>query len=110
MSRLTAPVKIATLICAGFATFLTAAGPAAAFDRGKTELFAVLPAGATGPEGLAVARNGDVYVATFGFNTTGSASGVSTATTDPFWPLRPERGSGVVCVPCDWFDRGAPSP
>ena len=75
MSRPTARVKIATLICAGFATLLTAAGPAAAFDRGTTQLFAVLPAGATGPEGLTVAPNGDVYVATFGFNTTGSASG-----------------------------------
>ena len=75
MRRPTARVKIATLICAGFATLLTATSPAAAFDRGTTQLFAVLPAGATGPEGLTVAPNGDVYVATFGFNTTGSASG-----------------------------------
>jgi sugar lactone lactonase YvrE len=36
-----------------------------AFDRNKAQLFAVLPDGATLPEGLVVASNGDVYVATF---------------------------------------------
>jgi sugar lactone lactonase YvrE len=74
MSRLTACVKLTTLICAGFALLLTQTS-APAFDRNKAELFAVLPDGATGPEGLAVAPNGDVYVATFGFNTTGPVSG-----------------------------------
>jgi sugar lactone lactonase YvrE len=36
-----------------------------AFNRNSAQLFAVLPDGATLPEGLAVAPNGDVYVATF---------------------------------------------
>jgi sugar lactone lactonase YvrE len=75
MSRLTACLKITTLLCAGLAAFVTPSDPAAAFDRGNTDLFAVLPAGATGPEGIAVARNGDVYVATFGFNASGPVSG-----------------------------------
>lgn len=49
--------------------------PAGAWDRGKVELFAVLPEGATGPEGIAVGRDGKVYVTTFGFNTTGPVDG-----------------------------------
>jgi DNA-binding beta-propeller fold protein YncE len=65
MSRLTACVKITTLLCAGLTAFLSRPDPAAAFDRNKAQLFAVLPDGATLPEGLAVAPNGDVYVATF---------------------------------------------
>jgi sugar lactone lactonase YvrE len=69
-------LKITTLLCAGLAAFLTQSGPAAAFDRGNVQLFAVLPAGATGPEGIAVdPHNGDVYVATFGFSTTGPVAG-----------------------------------
>src|ERR1035438_6350696 len=31
------------------------------------------------------------------------AMGDSTAVTDPLCPERPERGSGVACVPCDWL-------
>ena len=38
---------------------------AAAWDRGKVERFATLPAGAANPEGIAVDRHGDVYVTTF---------------------------------------------
>src|ERR1700760_1312024 len=49
MSRLTACVKIATLVCAGLATFLTTTSTFA-FDRNKAQLFAVLPAGSTLPE------------------------------------------------------------
>ena len=75
MSRLTACVTFTTLICAGIATLLTQTTPAAAFDRGNADIFAVLPAGATGPEGLTVAPNGDVYVATFGFNNTAAVPG-----------------------------------
>jgi sugar lactone lactonase YvrE len=66
MSRLTACVKITTLLCAGVAAFLSQPNSAAAFDRNRAQLFAVLPAGSTHPEGLAVdPANGDVYVATF---------------------------------------------
>ncbi len=65
MSRITACVKITTLLFAGAAAFLSQPDGAAAFDRNKAQLFAVLPDGATRPEGLAVAPNGDVYVATF---------------------------------------------
>jgi sugar lactone lactonase YvrE len=65
MSRLTACVKATILICAGLAGFLSQPHSAAAFDRNKAQLFAVLPDGGTLPEGLAVAPNGDVYVATF---------------------------------------------
>ena len=39
------------------------------------ETFAVLPQGATGPEGIAVAQDGKVYVGTFGFTTTGPVAG-----------------------------------
>jgi len=65
MSRLTACIKITALLCTGLAALLSQPGPAAAFDRNKAQLFAVLPDGVTHPEGLAVAPNGDVYVATF---------------------------------------------
>jgi sugar lactone lactonase YvrE len=60
------------------------AGPALADDNGNPALtvgsgpalpFATLPAGATGPEGLTVGEDGNVYVTTFGFNATGAASG-----------------------------------
>jgi len=39
------------------------------------ELFATLPAGAAGPEGLAVGADGKVYVTTFGFNAQGEQPG-----------------------------------
>jgi len=48
---------------------------AQAWDRGNVDLFAVLPPGSTGPEGLAVGPDGNVYVATFGFNTVGEVAG-----------------------------------
>jgi sugar lactone lactonase YvrE len=53
------------LVCVGLAAFLAPTHSTFAFDRNKAQLFAVLPDGATLPEGLAVAPNGDVYVATF---------------------------------------------
>src|SRR4029077_21109921 len=65
MSRLTACMKIVTLFCAGLTVLLSQSNSAAAFDRNKAQVFAVLPDGGTLPEGLAVAPNGDVYVATF---------------------------------------------
>jgi hypothetical protein len=74
MKRSSRWLTAVALICAGFASLMHAT-PAAAFNRANADLFAVLPAGATGPEGLAVAPNGDVYVATFGFNTAGEVPG-----------------------------------
>ena len=46
---------------------------AAAWDRGRVDRFAKLPAGAANPEGITVDRHGDVYVTTFAV--TGSAPG-----------------------------------
>jgi hypothetical protein len=52
------------------ASFLVAFN-AGAWDRGKVERFATLPAGALKPEGIAVdPRSGDVYVT--GFNPAGT--------------------------------------
>src|SRR5713101_1018932 len=48
------------------------AGP---FRRGHVKVFAVLPDGSSGPEGLEVDSAGNVYVTTFGFTAKGSASG-----------------------------------
>lgn len=68
--------RLGLLALAGVSVLLPPwTGPASAWDRGKVELFAVLPEGATGPEGLAVDRDGKVYVTTFGFNAAGSVSG-----------------------------------
>ena len=43
-----------------------------AWHRGHAKIFATLPAGASGPEGLEVDDAGRVYVATFGFTSSGS--------------------------------------
>lgn len=48
--------------------------PAAAWDRGHADIFAVLPDGSTGPEGLTVGFDGNVYATTFGFNGEGAVT------------------------------------
>lgn len=57
-----------------FALLFLCAIPAAAWDRGHADIFAVLPAGSTGPEGLTVGFDGNIYVTTFGFNSEGAVS------------------------------------
>jgi len=57
--------------------FAVGALPATASDRQHAEIFAVLPAGSSGPEGLTVGPDGNVYVTTFGFNAQGQVPGPS---------------------------------
>lgn len=63
------------LTCAALLVSVLNQTSAQAWDRGDTDIFAILPDGATGPEGLTVGPDGKVYVTTFGFNAAGSASG-----------------------------------
>ena len=52
-----------------------ALGQRTASNRTAADIFAILPDGSTGPEGLTVGADGNVYVATFGFNANGAVSG-----------------------------------
>jgi sugar lactone lactonase YvrE len=70
MRRLIVGATLASLF------LLSLPSPAMAWDRGKVEIFATLPDGATGPEGLTVGRDGNVYVTTFGINAQGPVGGV----------------------------------
>jgi sugar lactone lactonase YvrE len=73
MTHFTAPKGALAVICAGF--LMSTGAPANAWDRTHVDTFAVLPAGASGPEGLTVGPDGKVYVTTFGFNAQGAVSG-----------------------------------
>jgi len=48
--------------------------PAGAWDRDDADIFAILPDGSTGPEGLTVGPGGNVFVTTFGFNSAGAVN------------------------------------
>src|SRR5712691_3927885 len=67
-------LRLPALICAGI-VFAWGTIQAQAWERGSAELFATLPDGSTGPEGLTVGPDGNVYVTTFGFNSQGAVSG-----------------------------------
>jgi sugar lactone lactonase YvrE len=72
---MTLRVKGAAVALAVVGGVAVPAAQASAWDRGRVRTFAVLPAGASGPEGLEVDSHGRVYVSTFGFTATGPASG-----------------------------------
>ena len=68
------------LIGTSLAAFLLAGGiiPASAWDRGRTEIFAILPELPGGPvpsEGLTVGPDGTVYAPSFGINSHGAVPG-----------------------------------
>lgn len=63
------------LLGALLALVVCVAIPVSAWKRGAVDIFAVLPDGSTGPEGLTVGPDGNVYVTTFGFNSKGAVTG-----------------------------------
>lgn len=69
-------LRLLTLICTGFLILTSNMTPARADSGAQAEKFAVLPDGATGPEGITVGPDGKVYVTTFGFNAAGPVSGL----------------------------------
>lgn len=74
VSRMSIAVLILSFVLAG--PLLVAAEDGGGSNRDAAELFAVLPDGASGPEGLAVGLDGNIYVATFGFNAAGAVTGL----------------------------------
>ena len=62
---------LATLACVGL-TIAISNTPAAAWNRGSVQTFAVMPSGVPMMEGLTVGPDGNVYVSTF--NPTGSGN------------------------------------
>lgn len=66
---------LAALVGAAVLEAFFAVPPAAAWDRGSVETLAVLPDGATGPEGITLGPDGNLYVSTFGFSATGADPG-----------------------------------
>jgi sugar lactone lactonase YvrE len=65
-------VRLLALFGTGLLLFTVNATPARADD---SEPFAILPAGASGPEGITVGPEGDLYVTTYGYNASGPVAG-----------------------------------
>jgi len=57
--------------CGAAMLLLAASAPALAWVRNPATLLAELPAGATGPEGMTVGPDGNIYATTLGFSATG---------------------------------------
>jgi DNA-binding beta-propeller fold protein YncE len=68
-------VSASVAALASLAALLVTAAPADARERPPATIFAVLPDGSTGPEGLTVGSDGNVYVTTFGFNASDPVDG-----------------------------------
>ena len=80
---MTRNIGVAAAGCAlSLAMGLLGTAPAKAWHRGHVQLLTVLPNAAPGVqssvEGLTVGPDGNIYVPTFGFNTTGSTTGPAT--------------------------------
>src|ERR1043165_8929703 len=75
MTRFLRRAGAPAMICVCLLALMGPFAAAKAWERGDVELFATLPAGATGPEGLTVGADGKGYVTTFGFNAQGEQPG-----------------------------------
>jgi sugar lactone lactonase YvrE len=67
--------KVVLIFAVAFLVMLPGALAQPAANRTAADIFAILPDGSSGPEGLTVGPDGNIYVATFGFNAAGSVSG-----------------------------------
>jgi sugar lactone lactonase YvrE len=63
------------LLAVALVVLAAAPYPANAWDRDRPRIFATLPPGSSGPEGLEVDASGQVYVTTFGFTASGAVTG-----------------------------------
>ncbi len=62
-------------LCGATLLLLAASAPAFAWVRNPATIAAVLPEGATGPEGMTVGPDGNIYATTLGFNAHGQVGG-----------------------------------